>query len=154
MNYPSLRSDQMKKAILTDGGDPPCSSSRGRLGEKGQEAASDRINDVESSIRDVVSRDIRAARKVHPESGETASDDAKSMVQRLSTESIGEVERVIGELTKLKDMLRSEGERVQREISNYQALSEVAMTSIADSLEQWQRQQQRLVAEGFRDNWH
>jgi predicted nucleic acid-binding Zn-ribbon protein len=152
MNYPSLRSDQMKKAILTDGGDPPCSSSRGRLGEKGQEAASDRINDVESSIRDVVSRDIRAARKAHPEIGET--DDAKSMVQRLSTESIGEVERVIGELTKLKDMLRSEGERVQREISNYQALSEVAMTSIADSLEQWQRQQQRLVAEGFRDNWH
>lgn len=127
-----------------------------RLAETAQEAASG-INDVESSLRDFVRRDIRAARRAHPESGETASDDAESMVQRLSTGSIGEVERVIGELTRVRDMLRSEGERVQREISGYQALSEVAITSmkiIAESLGQWQRQQQRLVAEGFRDNRH
>ena len=126
-----------------------------RLGETGQEAVSGRINDVESSIRAFVRRDVWAARRDHPEDSETASDDAKSMVQRLSTGSIGEVERVIGELTRVRDMLRSEGERVQREISSYQALSEVAITSmkiIAESLGQWQRQQQRLVAEGFRDN--
>ncbi len=79
------------------------------------------------------------------------------MVQRLSTGSIGEVERVIGELTRVRDMLRSEGERVQREISSYQALSEVAITSmkiVAESLGQWQREQQRMVAEGFRGNRH
>jgi hypothetical protein len=128
-----------------------------RLGETGQEAASGGINDVESSIRDFVRRDNRAARRAHPESVETASDDVKSMVQRLSTGSIDEVERVIGELTRVRDMLRSEGERVQREISSYQALNEVAVTSmkiIAESLGQWQRQQQRLIAEAFRDNRH
>ena len=128
-----------------------------RLGETGQEVASGRITDVESSIRAFVRRDVRATRRDYPESGETASDDAKSMVQRLSTGSIGEVERVIGELTSVRDMLRSEGERVQREISSYQALSEVAITSmkiIAESLGQWQRQQQRLVAEAFRDSQH
>jgi hypothetical protein len=128
-----------------------------RLGETGQEAVSGGINDVESSIRAFVRRDVWAARRDHPEGSETASDDAKSMVQRLSTGSIDEVERVIGELTRVRDMLRSEGERVQREINGYQALSEVAITSmkiIAESLGQWQRQQQRLVAEAFRDNRH
>jgi hypothetical protein len=38
-------------------------------------------------------------------------------------------------------MLRSEGERVQREISGYASLSQAAMTSmkiIADSMAQWQ----------------
>ena len=127
-----------------------------RLGETGQEAPSGRIDDVESSLRNFVRRDIPPARKAHPESGEI-SDDAKLMVQRLSTGSIGEVERVIGELTRVRDMLRSEGERVQREISSYQALSEVAITSmkiVAESLGQWQREQQRMVAEGFRGNRH
>ena len=47
---------------------------------------------------------------------------------------------MIGELTRVRDMLRSEGERVQREISGYASLSQNAMTSmkiIADSLAQW-----------------
>jgi hypothetical protein len=128
-----------------------------RLWETGQEASGDRTDDVESSLRDFVRRDNRAARRAHPESDETASDDAKAMVQRLSTGSIGEVERVIGELTRVRDMLRSEGERVQREISSYQALSEVAIKSmkiVAESLGQWQREQQRLVVEGFKGNRH
>ena len=128
-----------------------------RLWETGQEASNDRTDDVESSLRDFVRRDNRAARRAHPESDETASDDAKAMVQRLSTGSIGEVERVIGELTRVRDMLRSEGERVQREISSYQALSEVAIKSmkiVAESLGQWQREQQRLVVEGFKGNRH
>jgi hypothetical protein len=128
-----------------------------RLWETGQEASNDRTDDVESSLRDFVRRDNRAARRAHPEGDETAGDDAKSMVQRLSTGSIGEVERVIGELTRVRDMLRSEGERVQREISSYQALSEVAIKSmkiVAESLGQWQREQQRLVVEGFKGNRH
>ena len=128
-----------------------------RPGETGQDTPSTRMDDVEGSLRDFVRRDIGAARRAQPESGEPAMDEAKSLVQRLSTGSIGEVERVIGELTRVRDMLRSEGERVQREISSYQALSEVAVTSmkiVAESLGKWQREQQRLVAEGFRGNRH
>ncbi len=51
-----------------------------------------------------------------------------------------EIERVIGELTTVRDLLRNEGERVQREITGYASLSQAAMTSmkiIADSLAQW-----------------
>jgi hypothetical protein len=58
----------------------------------------------------------------------------------VSGASVAEVERVISELTNVRDMLRSEGERVQREISGYASLSQAAMTSmkiIADSLAQW-----------------
>ena len=92
----------------------------------------------------------------HPKSGETASDDAKSMVQRLLSGPVGEVERVIGELTRMRDMLRSEGERVQGEISGYEALSEVATKSmkiVAERLGEWQREA-TTSAGGFKGNRH
>ena len=70
-----------------------------------------------------------------------AVDNINSLIQRVAGQSIGEIDHVIGELTRVRDMLRSEGERVQREISGYASLSQAAMTSmkiIADSLAQWQ----------------
>jgi hypothetical protein len=47
------------------------------------------------------------------------------------------------ELSAVRDMLRNEGERVQREVSGYASLSQTAMTSmkiIGDSLVQWKSQ--------------
>jgi hypothetical protein len=70
-----------------------------------------------------------------------AAENINSLIQRVAGQSIGEIDHVIGELTRLRDMLRSEGERVQREISGYASLSQAAMTSmkiIADSMAQWQ----------------
>ena len=49
----------------------------------------------------------------------------------------------MAELANVRDMLRGEGERVQREISGYASLSQTAMTSmkiIGDSLVQWKSQ--------------
>jgi hypothetical protein len=51
-----------------------------------------------------------------------------------------EIDRVILELQGVRDMLRSDGERVSREIAGYASLSHAAMTAmkvIADSLTQW-----------------
>jgi hypothetical protein len=51
-----------------------------------------------------------------------------------------EIEKLISELQTLRDFLRSEGERVQREIAGYVQLSDAAMKStkiIADSVTQW-----------------
>jgi hypothetical protein len=52
---------------------------------------------------------------------------------------------VMAELANVRDMLRNEGERVQREISGYASLSQTAMTSmkiIGDSLTNWKSQSQ------------
>jgi hypothetical protein len=51
-----------------------------------------------------------------------------------------EIDRVILELQAVREMLRSEGERVGREIAGYASLSHAAMTAmkvIGDSLTQW-----------------
>jgi hypothetical protein len=61
----------------------------------------------------------------------------------VSGASVVEIERVMTELATVRDMLRSEGERVQREISGYASLSQAALTSmkiIGDSVVQWKSQ--------------
>jgi hypothetical protein len=97
------------------------------------------VNEVEGEIREFVRRDLSVFRRPRQERGE-AADNINSLIQRVSGASVIEIERVIAELTSVRDMLRNEGERVQREISGYASLSQAAMTSmkiIADSLAQW-----------------
>jgi hypothetical protein len=109
-----------------------------RLSDVDQAAAV--VTEVEGEIREFVRRDVSSLRRPRLENGETTADNIGSLIQRVSGASIDEIERVISELTQVRDMLRSEGERVQREIGGYASLSQAAMTSmkiIADSLTQW-----------------
>jgi hypothetical protein len=113
-----------------------------RLSEIDQAAAATNVaQEVEGDIREFVRRDVSVFRRGRTDAGgEMASDNINSLIQRVAGQSIGEIDHVIGELTRVRDMLRAEGERVQREISGYASLSQAAMTSmkiIADSLSQW-----------------
>jgi hypothetical protein len=104
-------------------------------------AAANMAQEVEGDIREFVRRDVSVFRRVRPDGGgEIAADNINTLIQRVAGQSIGEIDHVIGELSRVRDMLRSEGERVQREISGYASLSQAAMTSmkiIADSMAQW-----------------
>jgi hypothetical protein len=119
-----------------------------RLSEIDQAAAAaNAAQEVEGDIREFVRRDVSVFRKSRGEGGEMAADSINSLIQRVAGQSIGEIDNVIEELTRLRDLLRTEGERVQREISGYAALSQAAMTSmkiIADSLAQWQPGAQKI----------
>jgi hypothetical protein len=110
-------------------------------------AATTAVEQVEGEIRAFVRRDVSVFRRTRPETGsDTAVDSITSVIDRVSGASVTEIERVIAELTTVRDMLRSEGERVQREIAGYASLSQAAMTSmkiIADSMAQWKSQQPR-----------
>ena len=129
-----------------------------RLSEIDQAAAAASVAEaVEGDIREFVRRDVSVFRRPRPESGggEMAVDNINSLIQRVAGQSIGEIEHVIGELTRVRDMLRNEGERVQREISGYASLSQAAMTSmkiIADSLAQWQPNAQQQAQQQTRQN--
>ena len=105
-------------------------------------AAAAVVNEVEGEIREFVRRDVSVFRRQRAEqSGGDPADNINSLIQRVSAQSLLEVERVLNELTNVRDMLRNEAERVQREITGYAALSQNAMTSmkiIAESLGQWQ----------------
>jgi hypothetical protein len=96
----------------------------------------------EGEIREFVRRDIAYLRRQRPEDSppEPISDNLNGLIRRVSGASMEEIDRVILELQGVRDMLRSEGERVGREIAGYASLSHAAMTAmkvIGDSLTQW-----------------
>jgi hypothetical protein len=112
-------------------------------GEQATAAATAAVEQVEGEIRAFVRRDLSLFRRNQTENGEAAVETVSSVIDRVSRASVGEIERVMAELANVRDMLRGEGERVQREVSGYASLSQTAMTSmkiIGDSLVQWKSQ--------------
>ena len=122
------------------------------------------VSQVEAGIRDFVRNDIaylrRAAPSLAPEtqqqqqqqnlSAEQAVATVSSLIQRVAGVSLNEIENLIQELESLRDVLHTEGQRVQREIAGYAQLSEAALKStrlISESVAQWKR-----AAEGIRES--
>jgi len=110
-----------------------------KLGEVDQAAA----NAFEGEIREFVRRDVATLRRQRGE-GDAAVDPAtenlNALIRQVAGASMEEIDRVILELQGVRDMLRSEGERVSRELAGYASLSHASMTAmkvIADSLKQW-----------------
>jgi hypothetical protein len=111
-------------------------------------AATAAVEQVEGEIRAFVRRDVSLFRRRQEGGSESPADHVNSVIERVAGASVTEVERVMAELSNVRDMLRSEGERVQREISGYASLSQAAMTSmkiIGDSMVQWKSQSQAIA---------
>jgi hypothetical protein len=112
-------------------------------------AATAAVEQVEGEIRAFVRRDVSLFRRKQQDGGDAAVESVSSVIERVAGASVTEIERVMAELSRVRDMLRSEGERVQREISGYASLSQAAMTSmkiIGDSLVQWKSQAPQAIA--------
>ncbi|QIG97402.1 MULTISPECIES: hypothetical protein [Bradyrhizobium] len=116
------------------------------------------VSEVEAGIRDFVRNDIAYLRRpvASPETAPTdpntdaTVNNVNSLIQRVAGTSLAEIEKLIGELESLRDLLHAEGQRVQREISGYAQLSQAAMKStrmIADNVSQWKR-----AADGLRNS--
>ncbi|HWL03410.1 MAG TPA: hypothetical protein VNQ99_00550 [Xanthobacteraceae bacterium] len=110
-----------------------------KLGEVDKAAAA--AAEFEGEIREFVRKDLSAWRRPRTETtGDTAVTNIDTLIQRVSHASVEEIDRVIAELTHLRNTLAAEGERIRREITNYAGLSQSAMTSLkimADSLTQF-----------------
>jgi hypothetical protein len=121
----------------------------------------DAVSDVEAGIREFVRNDVAYLRRPGPgvpaetdpaadSSPEATVNNVNSLIQRVAGTSLAEIENLISELEGLRDLLHSEGQRVQREISGYAQLSQAAMKStrmIADNVAQWKR-----AADGLRNS--
>ncbi len=111
------------------------------------------VTEVEAGIRDFVRNDVAYLRRpaVGTMTNETTALDTSaeatvssvnSLIQRVAGTSLTEIENLVSELEALRDLLHSEGQRVQREIAGYAQLSQAAMKStrmIADNVAQWKR---------------
>lgn len=97
--------------------------------------------EFDAVIREFAPRDAAFRRNQRPErAGDNAAEQINSIIERVAGASFDEIDRVIAALQLVKDTLRQEGERVQREIVGYASLSHSAATSmrvIAESLTQW-----------------
>ena len=97
--------------------------------------------EVEGEIRGLVRKEFASTRRPQVlENTDQGVGQVNSLIQRVAGASVLEIEKLISELQGLRDFLRSEGDRVQREIAGYVHLSDAAMKStkiIADSVAQW-----------------
>jgi len=95
---------------------------------------------VERDIRKLISRDVVEARRHLPnnDSG-TVVNNLGMLLQRVSLNSVYEIDDLIGKLKMLRQQLQDDGDRMAREIVGYASLSQTAMEStqlLADSLTQ------------------
>ena len=109
----------------------------------GPEEGIEKVNQVEAEIRDFVRRDLQTVRRAAADTTEVVASNINSLVDRVAGSTIREIDTLLRELESLRDLLQSEGERVQREVAGYAQLSQSAMNStrvIADSMQTWRKQ--------------
>ena len=97
---------------------------------------------MEGEIREFVRRDVATLRRQPESDSEMVASNIGSLLQRVAGTSVQEIDKLIGELQTLREMLATEGARVQREIVEYATLSQAAMQStkiIAESLTHWKK---------------
>ena len=97
-------------------------------------------NEFEGGIREVVRKDVAPGRK--RELPADTHENVGMLVQRVADASISEIDNMIEELRTMREFLRNEGERVQREIAGYASASQTTAASmkiIAESMAQWRR---------------
>jgi hypothetical protein len=97
-------------------------------------------NAVEGEIREFVRRDVATLRRTPEADSEAVANNVAALLQRVAGSSVQEIDRLLTELHTLRDLLQSEGARVQREITEYAHMSQSAMQStkiITESLAKW-----------------
>jgi hypothetical protein len=108
--------------------------------------------EIEGEMRDLLRKEFATARLPLPtatrlppqpaEGDDQGEGQTNSLIQRIAGASVLEIEKLVAELHGLRNFLRSESDRVQREMTAYVHLSDAAMKStkiIADSVSQWKQ---------------
>jgi type I site-specific restriction endonuclease len=87
--------------------------------------------EVEGNFRELVRRDNSAFRQADGDR-ETTANNLSALLRRLSGNSTIEIDNLISELQMLREKLQADGERVERDIPEYAALSQsvIQMTKI------------------------
>jgi len=94
--------------------------------------------EFEGEIREFIRKDAPWRRR--PDAAEPQGENINFLVERVAGASLNEIDKVIHELRSVRDLLRTEGDRVQRELAGYTNLSQTAMASmriISESMAQW-----------------
>jgi hypothetical protein len=100
-----------------------------------ERAELDKLAEVEGEIRDFVRE-----RHAVDDDGQRVAGNLASLINRVAGSTIDEIDQVTARLQTLRGQLQAQGERVQRDVVEYAALSQSAIQStriIADNLARW-----------------
>jgi chemotaxis protein histidine kinase CheA len=78
----------------------------------------------------------RAAEK--EEDDQMPTENLSELLGRVSNNSTGQIDNLVGDFQQLREKLRTDGERIQREVEEYNTLSEMVMQmtkTISESVE-------------------
>jgi hypothetical protein len=95
---------------------------------------------LEDDLRDSVRSEVATLRRVSDSESEVVAKSLGTMLDRVAGSSLQEIDRLVSELQSIRDLLETEGERVQRELADYAHLSQSSLQStkiIAESLAHW-----------------
>jgi hypothetical protein len=98
---------------------------------------------LEGQIRRLVRRDLSLVQRQGSEVGvneSSVNEKLNALLRHLAGDTIEEIDRVIRDLENVRDMLRNEGERVEREIAGFASLNHaaaVAIKVISDNVKKW-----------------
>ncbi len=85
---------------------------------------------IEGELRDILRRADRELRQSGGVPAGPSPENLSELVRRVAGASTEQVERVVCQLQSLSDLLRSEGERVNREIAGYIKLNDHATSAM------------------------
>lgn len=105
-----------------------------RLGDVAQLAAAE----IEGELQDVVRQNITFWRR-RPELSADSADAIQALLARVTEASVQEIDQLIGRLEDMREAVRSEGERLRREVAAFADLNRSALASlkaIAETLPQ------------------
>jgi hypothetical protein len=97
---------------------------------------------IVGNVRELVPRDVQILNRQSEVNGDRiqTADSLNALIERTAGSTMDEIDRVISEFEGVREMLRSEGDRVTREIAKYASLNRSATTVmkvIGDSVKQW-----------------
>jgi len=121
---------------------------RRRGGEPSPQYGEGVADSGERSVQEFPRREGAAYRPRPEPVAENIVGHASSVMQRVAVTSVAEIESLIGELERLRDFVRQEGMRIQREIEGYARLTEEATKStriIAESVGQWKNSLEHIA---------
>jgi chemotaxis protein histidine kinase CheA len=81
---------------------------------------------------------LPTARAAEREDDQMPTENLSELLGRVSNNSTGQIDNLVGDFKQLREKLRTDGERIQREIEEYNTLSEMVMQmtkTISESVE-------------------
>jgi methyl-accepting chemotaxis protein len=81
---------------------------------------------------------LPTARAAERENDQMPTENLSELLGRVSNNSTGQIDNLVSDFKQLREKLRTDGERIQREIEEYNTLSEMVMQmtkTISESVE-------------------